>query len=79
MLPSQKLTKTQKPFTMKNFSQSVVLTLLMAGLLSACDKPQESATESTALESAKQSSNNTAVSPKVEPAIETPLKNTMQK
>lgn len=74
MLPSQKLTKTQKPFTMKNFSQSVVLTLLMAGLLSACDKPQESATESTALESAKQSSNNTAVSPKVEPAIETPLK-----
>lgn len=60
---------------MQNFSQYLVLVLFMTGLLSACNQPKESATESIATESSKQSSNNTAALQKVEPATETPTKN----
>ncbi len=55
---------------MQNISKYLVLTLIMTGLLSACDKPKESATEPTA-----QPSNNTDVAPNASPAIESPVKN----
>ncbi|WP_020167887.1 MULTISPECIES: hypothetical protein [Methylotenera] len=55
---------------MQNISKYLVLTLIMTGLFSACDKPKESATEPTA-----QPSNNTDAAPNADPAIESPVKN----
>lgn len=53
---------------MQKFRPYIVLSLFIAGLFSACDKPSKNEVESTT-----QSSGNTSTVPKSEPAIEAPI------
>jgi len=57
---------------MQNIKQFLVLSILITGLLSACDKPKEAETD-PATESTAQS-DHTNAAPKSDPAIEVPIK-----